>query len=91
MEGERKQRGESRMKDDRKAGKRRENEGWQEGREEKGEWHDRKTGKRMKDDRKPEWRKQNERIKGKLSREEKEWPITGKQGGDGRMKDERKS
>ncbi len=46
----------------------------------------------MNDDRKAERRKQNERIKGKLSREEKgEWTIRGKQGGDGRMKDERKS
>jgi hypothetical protein len=46
----------------------------------------------MNDGRKAERRKQNERIKVKLSREKKaEWTIRGKQGGDGRMKDERKS
>ncbi len=47
---------------------------------------------RMEDDRKTERRKQNERMKGKLSREEQaEWTMRGKQGGDGRIKDERKS
>ncbi len=45
----------------------------------------------MNDDRKAERRKQNERIKGKLSREEKaEWKMKGKQIGESRMKDDRK-